>query len=139
MNWSRILASIIIVAFGIAAAIGFSVLTDMLPDWMGWPLIILCLLFVVFAVYFSMEEDEEEKDAPKIHGWVAVDKNNACYFHLHKPQRSLDVSWYATPDRFQEDYNPLWHLRLPDEVASSFDLTWEDEPIEVELIVKEIE
>ena len=134
MNWGRLFTSIITVAFGIAGAIGFSVLLEKLPDWTDWPIIILCLLFIVVVVYFRMGEKEE----PKIHGWVAVDKNNACYFHLHKPQRSLDVSWYATPDRFQEDYNPLWHLRLPDEVASSFDLTWEDEPIEVELKVKEL-
>lgn len=133
MNWGRLFASIITVVFGVAAATGFSVLIDKLPDWTNVLILMIGLLFVVMVVYFRMEEKEE----PKIHGWVAVDKNNACYFHLHKPQRSLDVSWYATPDRFQEDYNPLWHLRLPDEVASSLDLSWDDEPIEVELTVKE--
>ena len=133
MNWGRLFASIITVVFGVAAATGFRFLINKLPDWINVPILIMGLLFVVMVVYFRMEEKEE----PKIHGWVAVDKNNACYFHLHKPQRSLDVSWYATPDRFQEDYNPLWHLRLPDEFASSLDLSWDDEPIEVELTVKE--
>lgn len=136
MNWSRILASIIIVAFGIAAAIGFSVLTDMLPDWMGWPLIILCLLFVVFAVYFSMEEEEEEKDAPKVHGWVAVDKdsvgNRRVTFFPLKPVRDELTDFHYWASRRPFDVLPLSSTAFPD-------MTWEDEPIEVELIVREIE
>jgi len=132
MNWGRLFASIITVAFGIAGAIGFSVLLDKLPNWTDWPIIILCLLFIVVVVYFKIEEKDEE---PKLRGWVAVDKdsvgNRRVSFFPLKPYREElgDRPYWAA-------VRPFDSLALDSSAFPDMDIN--DEPIEVELTVKEV-
>lgn len=72
----------------------------------------------------------EQLDCPKIKGWVARDKSGIIRVGEYKPERG--------------DYEPArgkWCaygecLTLPKE--SFPNLKWEDDPIEVELIVKKI-
>lgn len=61
----------------------------------------------------------------KITGWVARDENESLYFFYGKPIKSEDI-WIDGSFSF---------LRLKGKSEFN-DLTWKDEPIEVELIIK---
>ena len=69
---------------------------------------------------------QEQPDVSARHGWVARDMNNDLHYFSVKPVRS-GAKWW---DR---DY-------LSMEVDGSLfgELTWEDEPIEVELFIREL-
>lgn len=69
---------------------------------------------------------KQEKDADTvIQGWVARDKSGYLVLHYKKPHRTLgNAKWYSAQSQ----------KSLP---RDSFpDLTWESDPIEVELIIK---
>ena len=74
----------------------------------------------------TLTEDEYKKltDAPKIKGWVARDKNGSITLYENKPYRDGDIwrgcSW--KPSMIYEHFFP--------------NLKWEDECIEVELIIR---
>lgn len=69
-----------------------------------------------------------------IQGWVCRDKkDNALNLHVEKPYRAqsgYDV--YDEPDWQESDCASL----LPLEKSLFPDITWESDPIEVELIIK---
>ena len=69
-----------------------------------------------------------------IQGWVCRDKkDNALNLHAEKPYRAqsgYDV--YNEPDWWESDCASL----LPLDKSLFPDLTWESDPIEVELIIK---
>lgn len=60
-------------------------------------------------------------------GWVARDKNNDLYFFTYKPHRT-DGVFYS---EVSEDVLHLNNDMFPE-------LSWQSEPIEVELFVKKI-
>ena len=72
---------------------------------------------------------------PKIKGWVARDRNGALHFHKDKPHREYDCAWYTDWKRHPEP--EIFHLRLPKQMDFP-ELKWEDEPIEVELLIKKV-
>lgn len=63
----------------------------------------------------------------KIKGWVARDKANDLYFFTYKPHRT-DGVFYS---EVSEDILHLNNEMFPE-------LSWQTEPIEVELFVKKI-
>lgn len=75
---------------------------------------------------YTLGKQEKDADAV-IQGWVARDSNGSLYFYRCKPERvrlnSNDGLWMS------ETLNELNSDLFPD-------LTWESDPIEVELIVK---
>ena len=78
---------------------------------------------------------KQEKDADTvIQGWVAIDEAYAqCFLHTEKPIQK------AQPIADTGDYDTVWYSEgetyLLD--AGLFpDLTWDSDPIEVELIIK---
>lgn len=81
-----------------------------------------------------IESLEKEPDAPKIKGWVARDRNKALFFHHEKPHRYYGDTWRT--DWVMHPQPELHHLRLLDGIMPN--LKWEDEPIEVELIIKRV-
>lgn len=62
-----------------------------------------------------------------IKGWVAKDKDGETTIHKNYPERR-ECYWWSDENNCQEDYNLDSDL-FPD-------LKWEDEPLEVELIIK---
>ena len=74
---------------------------------------------------------EEIENLPKIHGWIARDSKFDPLFglglciHMYKPTREID-SWSSR--------TIMMHLNW----GMYPDLKWEDEPIEVELILRQI-
>lgn len=73
----------------------------------------------------KQESKQETKQETVISGWVARDWN--CHLNLftHKPMRDSVIRWW---DGEYADIN------LPSSLFP--DLTWDDDPIEVELIIK---
>lgn len=62
--------------------------------------------------------------------WIARDKNGELGLFSHKPHRWWDnKSWDVVPTDEFTDYMALNPNMFPN-------LTWEDEPIEVEIVVK---
>lgn len=78
-----------------------------------------------------IEEDEAERNTPKIKGWVARDDDNTlCVFSI-KPERVFS-------DALSRHY---WHPtlgRMPIKRWFFFGLKPEDEPIEVELTIRKV-
>lgn len=71
----------------------------------------------------------EQPQEPTIKGWVARDKGaKSCCFYFNKPARNT-LSWMD----YDDDYVFLSDLHLDVE-----DLKWEDEPVEVELIIRQL-
>lgn len=67
--------------------------------------------------------------------WVARDKDGDLNLFSHKPHRCTDVGWdNESWDVVSEDNLIDFMLINPNMFP---DLTWEDEPIEVELVVKQ--
>lgn len=81
----------------------------------------------------SFIESLGKESVPKIKGWVARDKNNSLYLHWEKPHQilsySIPVAW-----RGSDVMQPI--KRLPDDFMP--DLKFENDPIEVELIIKRV-
>lgn len=75
----------------------------------------------------SKQEIKQETDVEEtvISGWVARDMNDNLYVYCHKPKRNLmECLWEG------EIVNiPIYNDTFPD-------LSWSDEPQEVELIIK---
>ena len=70
----------------------------------------------------------------KIRGWAARDRNGALFFHHEKPHRDYDCVWHT--DWVMHPEPELHHLRLLDTMLP--DITWSNEPVEVEIIVNKI-
>ncbi len=63
---------------------------------------------------------------PKIKGWIARDEDGSVWFHYSKPQRKDEGRWESSicPQPME-----IYNVPLPE-------LTWEDEPVEIELILR---
>ena len=64
----------------------------------------------------------------KLKGWIAMDKDDRVYLHPVKPYRHLGFDWWwnETGSVFKVEQSLFTTL------------TWEDEPIEVEIEIKEV-
>ena len=64
----------------------------------------------------------------KLHGWIARDMDGSLWFHYIKPHRENDIekTWWGSNDI----------AMLLDDDTLYPELTWEDNPYEVELIIK---
>ena len=62
----------------------------------------------------------------KLKGWVAKDKDDEIYFHINYKPRRNRLWWNQSGDC----------ILLPQDSFPS--LTWKDEPIEVEIEIKEV-
>lgn len=81
----------------------------------------------VDGVNFALGKQERDADTV-IQGWVARDKKGTICLYNECPER-----FYAPINEWGTDY-PLQYYRIPDELFP--DLTWEDDPIESEIILK---
>ena len=71
----------------------------------------------------------EVESLPKVHGWIARDKDGLLGFYSDKPQRFDDKAWWCDPGCYTA-------LALhPDSYP---EITWESEPLEVELIIRKL-
>ena len=80
---------------------------------------------------FGKRDSLPEDDIPKIEGWIARNKDGSLVFCYHKPKRenSITQEWWGSCDADFRIYD--------DTIDEQFkDLKWEDEPREVELIIK---
>lgn len=78
------------------------------------------------AYALGKQEIKQETDADTvIHGWVARDNNGKLYIYSDKPERYNKGFRWVLGSAF---------LPLPSDLFP--DLTWDDDPIEVELIIK---
>lgn len=73
------------------------------------------------------------KSLPKTIGWIAKEKDGTISFFNKKPQRFIDENNNCTG----------WYSENGCETAINFDsdipeLTWESEPLEVELIIRKL-
>lgn len=76
----------------------------------------------------KQETKQESKQETVIQGWVARDKSGTVCLYNECPER------YNAPINEWGADNPLQYYRIPDELFPY--LTWDDDPIEVELIIK---
>lgn len=74
---------------------------------------------------------KEIESLPKIKGWVARDECGLL-FYRKKPYR-YDGIFYS---HWTDEYGPNSEIPLDDSLFP--ELTWEDEPIEVELIIRKV-
>lgn len=76
---------------------------------------------------YALGKQEKDADAV-IQGWVARDSNGSLYFYRCKPERV----------RYINSNDGLWMSETINELNSDLfpDLTWDSDPIEVELIIK---
>ena len=83
-------------------------------------------------VWFYNKCKERLKKKKKINGYVAKDKDGSLWFHYIKPHRenNIEKTWWGSNDKAFEIYKR--------DFAEFDDLTWENEPIEVELIINKI-
>lgn len=74
---------------------------------------------------FALGKQEKDAEETVICGWVARDKTGYLVLHYKEPHRTLgNAKWYSAQSQ----------KSLP---RDSFpDLTWESDPIEVEIIIK---
>jgi len=78
----------------------------------------------VAGANFALGKQEKDADTV-IQGWVARDMNGRLYVYCHEPKRNLmECLWEGE----------IMNISLSDDMFP--DLTWESEPIEVELIIK---
>ena len=63
--------------------------------------------------------------------WVARDKNGFLFAYGGKPVRDNDYKEWCTNDYCEDKH--LYNSCLPINTSFSHNITWEDEPIEVEL------
>ena len=74
---------------------------------------------------------EEYESLPKIRGWVARDKNGSLNLHAFPPKRVYLGIWCCNPLDLNQD-----NIRLDDKILP--EITWESEPVEVELLIRKI-
>lgn len=74
--------------------------------------------------YTAAEQSMTDSEATMIQGWVARDKGGMLRLHYTKPKRTDGGYWQGG---FKSTYMPIG--RFPS-------LTWSDEPIECEIIIK---
>lgn len=74
--------------------------------------------------YTACEQSKDDSEAPLIQGWVARDRDdNSLWMYTEKPLRDGNVMWYGKePIALPTDFFPF--------------LTWSDEPIECEFLIK---
>lgn len=72
----------------------------------------------------------------KIKGWVAKDEDGAVFFHVKKPHREPMVTLANEKIGIWRCYNERFRLSHLDKMFP--ELTFEDEPIEVELTIKKV-
>ena len=70
-----------------------------------------------------------DEQLPKIKGWIARDKDGLLGFYSELPERFDDRAWWC-----EEGCNTA--LSVPP--GSYPEITWESEPLEVELIVRKL-
>lgn len=72
---------------------------------------------------------QEVSNLPKIEGWIARNKepDELCFFPGNEPPVRMDTYWFAG---FAWSYTKIQDV-LPE-------LTWEDEPLKVELIINKL-
>lgn len=85
--------------------------------------------------FYNGEEEHKAMQAlPIIHGWVARDNSGRVYgnlhFWFHKPTMPATTKSEWMTDRVNDSFT------LPDNMFP--ELTWESEPVEVELIIKRV-
>lgn len=77
------------------------------------------------GVKFALGKQEKDAEDTVIQGWVARDANGSLYAYCIKPERNVVLQvWVGRYADFD-----MHDSLLPD-------LTWNDDPIEVELIIK---
>lgn len=83
------------------------------------------------VLYDDIEKERQRRceQEPTIKGWVARDKNGKLNFFRTHPKRITD-------SRGEEYWIGHVRMKQPNEFYS--DLTWESEPIEVELLINRI-
>ena len=69
----------------------------------------------------------------KIKGWVAKDEDHAVFFHVEKPHKELMRTLDNEKIGYWKCYNERFRLSCLDKMFP--ELTWDDEPIEVELTI----
>ena len=67
--------------------------------------------------------------------WVARDKDGQLTLYSDKPHRCMEVGWNNESWDIVSVDNPFTDMMVLNSNMFS-DLTWEDEPIEVELVIK---
>ena len=83
---------------------------------------------------FSLIESLKKEQSPKIKGWVA----------RGAMPRDLDFYTGNKPQRMKGGYAPYWYpingnvYELPDEIGDQFTIEFDDEPIEVELQIRQL-
>lgn len=86
-------------------------------------------IMVAFEQGANFALGKQEKDADSvIQGWVARDSNESLYLFCLKPRRV----------RYPRSSDGVWMSRAVEKLDPSLfpDLTWESDPIEVEIIIK---
>lgn len=88
----------------------------------------------IFDRAYALGKQEKDMEDPVIQGWVCRDKkDNALNLHLKEPYRTYsNYSIVYKPDWWESDcasFLPLDNSLFPD-------LTWDDDPQPVEIIIK---
>lgn len=90
---------------------------------------LLCkaIAYTIFDRAYALGKLEKDAEDTVISGWVARDSNSDLFIYNDKPKR--DTRW---------DGVGIWYGEYITELASNHfpDLTWDSEPLEVELIIK---
>jgi len=72
-----------------------------------------------------------------IHGWIAKDRNKKLNFFKDKPRRNRDVWWAEdNPHKPGAWLFPYTKLPLPVRDMFHYELKWEDEPVECDIIFR---
>ena len=86
--------------------------------------------------FFRKKRKEEYVDE-SIHGWLAKDKNKKLFFFTEKPRRNRDVWWSEmNPGKPGSWLFPYTKLPLPARDMFHYELKWEDEPVECDIIFR---
>lgn len=71
-----------------------------------------------------------------IKGWIAKDEDGAVFFHIKQPHRESMVTLTDERIGIWQSYNERFRLSHLDKMFP--DLSFDDEPIEVELTIKKL-
>jgi len=83
----------------------------------------------ILSLIEFMQEQQKDKQIVSIEGWAARDKNGHLNFFLGKPHRIKNT-------RGEEYWVGHARMKQPNEFFP--ELSWNDEPIEVELLINKI-
>ena len=88
----------------------------------------------IFDRAYALGKQENDMEDTVIQGWVCRDKkDNTLYLHAEKPYRAQSgYDECDDPDWWENDYASY----LPLDKSLFPNLTWESDPIEVEIIIK---